>query len=365
MPAVASAIDVDGSGWAIIFAGGIGSRFWPLSSPRRPKPALQLLSEKPLLLDTVERLGSLIPPERVLVVTARDIAPEITRAAPGIPRENVLVEPKPLGTAAALAWGLQVIRERGGGNAAVCAMHADLTAAFPSEFRRRLKQAMATALKNNCLVTFGVTPTRPETGFGYVVPGDALDPATPIHGGGAARVTRFVEKPELDGVVELLSQGALWHAGVVVGRASDLAEQLFTHAKELVRGRESLVRGNFNEFAVKIEPTSVERGLLQRSDNIVVLMLDCGWDDVGTWACLRRARELDDNGNGAVGEAYFVDSSSNVVHTESGTVVLFGCQKMLVVTLSGITFVTPLEKAADLRPLLAQLPPDIRSDPTL
>jgi mannose-1-phosphate guanylyltransferase len=365
MPSVGTAVDIEGGAWAIIFAGGIGSRFWPLSSPRRPKPALQLLSEKPLLLDTIERLAPLVLPERILVVTSRDIAPEITRAAPEIPRENVLVEPRPLGTAAALAWGLHSIRERGGNNAAVCALHADLTAAFPAEFRRRIKQGMALAVKERALVTFGVSPTRPETAFGYLVPGDPIDAAAPVQNGGPGRVSRFVEKPELDGVVELLTQGALWHAGIVVGRASDMNEELFRHTTELARGRESLGRGNLNEFAVKIQSVSIERGLLQRSDKLLVLPLDCGWDDVGTWACLRRARELDDAGNGAIGEAYFVDSSSNIVHTESGTVVLFGCQKMLVVTLNGITFVTPLDKAADLRPLLEQLPSDIRKDPTL
>jgi mannose-1-phosphate guanylyltransferase len=220
-------------------------------------------------------------------------------------------------------------------------------------------------VKHRSLVTLGVAPTRPETAFGYAVPGDPLDPATPVARGGAGKVTRFVEKPELDVVVDLLSAGAMWHAGVVVGRADDMSEQLLTHATELARGRDSLSRGNINEFAVKIQSVSIERGLLQRSDKLIVLPIDCGWDDVGTWACLRRARDLDDAGNGAVGEAYFVDSSSNVVHSESGTVVLFGCQKMLVVTLNGITFVTPIEKAADLRPLLEQLPKDIRHDPTL
>src|SRR6185295_7482158 len=106
MSAVDATVDIDGTGWAIIFAGGIGSRFWPLSSPRRPKPALQLLSDKPLLTETIERLAPLVTPERVLIVTSRDIAPEITRAAREVPPANILVEPRPLGTAAALAWGL-------------------------------------------------------------------------------------------------------------------------------------------------------------------------------------------------------------------------------------------------------------------
>lgn len=364
MPSIDVTTDIEGNAWAIIFAGGIGSRFWPLSSPRRPKPTLQLLGDKPLLADTIERLAPLVVPERVLIVTSRDIASEIMRAAPEIPESNILVEPRPLGTAAALAWGLHTIRERGGANAAVCALHADLTAAFPAEFRRKLKQSIALALKERMLVTFGIIPTRPETAFGYLVPGEPLDASTPVSAGGASKVTRFVEKPELDGVVDLLTEGALWHGGIVVARAADLASQLFTHAKELERAREPLNRGNLNEFAVKVESISIERGLLQRTDKLLVIPLECGWDDVGTWACLRRARDLDDNGNGAVGEAYFIESSSNVVHTEAGTVVLFGCSKMLVVTLNGITFVTPLEKAADLRPLLDQLPADLRSDPT-
>jgi mannose-1-phosphate guanylyltransferase len=162
----------------------------------------------------------------------------------------------------------------------------------------------------------------------------------------------------------LLTDGALWHAGVLVGRLADVEEQLFTHATELARGREALVSGNLPAFAGLIDSISIERGLLERSGNIVVVPVECGWDDVGTWASVRRARDLDDDGNGALGDVAFVDSESNVVHSESGTVVLFGCERLLVVTLPGLTFVTTLDKAADLRPLLDHLPANLRFDPT-
>jgi mannose-1-phosphate guanylyltransferase len=356
-------VETDDELWAVVFAGGIGSRFWPLSSPERPKPALQLLGERSLIADTVDRLAPLIPRERVLVVTSHDIADPIRRAAPDVPGGNVLVEPRPLGTSAALAWALDVIRERTGDAAVVCALHADLAAAFPDEFRRGLQRAVAIALRERALATLGVVPTRAEPAFGYVMPGDPLDVAVPVGRGGACRVTRFIEKPPPADIDALIEAGALWHTGVLVARAAELREQLFRHATELEPGRDALAAGNLPGFAGAVRSISIERGLLERSENIVVVPVECGWDDVGTWACLRRARDLDDDGNGAVGDAWFVDSESNVVHSESGTVVLFGCERLLVVTLPGLTFVTPLDKAADLKPLLDQLPPRLQTDP--
>jgi mannose-1-phosphate guanylyltransferase len=221
-----------------------------------------------------------------------------------------------------------------------------------------------TAIREHALVTLGVAPTRPETSFGYIVPGVPLVNEIPAVDGGTCHVARFVEKPSLDAVTELLNSGALWHAGVVVARVRDAHEELFTHATELAHGREALAAGNLPAFAGMVRSVSVERGLLERSRRVIVVPVECGWDDVGTWASLRRARDLDDDGNGAIGSAHFVDSESNVVHSESGTVVLFGCQRMLVVNLHGLTFVTPLDKAADLNPLLDQLPARLRVDPT-
>jgi mannose-1-phosphate guanylyltransferase len=246
----------------------------------------------------------------------------------------------------------------------VCALHADLATDFPQEFRAALRHAAITALREHALVTLGVSPTRPETSFGYIVPGTPLVGEIPAVDGGTCRVVRFVEKPPLDAIAQLLNDGALWHAGVVVARVRDAHDELFTHATELLAGRESLAAGNLPAFAGSVRSVSVERGLLERSRKVIVVPVECGWDDVGTWASLRRARDLDDDGNGAIGNAHFVDSESNVVHSETGTVVLFGCQRMLVVNLHGLTFVTPLEKAADLNPLLDQLPARLRVDPT-
>jgi mannose-1-phosphate guanylyltransferase len=349
--------------WAVVFAGGIGSRFWPLSTPARPKPLLALVTGHSLLEDTVGRLQPLIPPERVIVVTSRDIAPAIRGAVRDLPPENILVEPRPLGTAAALAWGAQEVARRAGRETPVCAMHSDLAVAFPAAFRESLGRAAAIANREGALVALGVRPTRVEPSFGYIRVGAPLDPDVALAAGGAHQVEGFVEKPAKDDARALADHGALWHSGIVVGSAKTMLEKLGRYTPEIAPGLEALASGDLPAFAGIIHSVSIERGLLERITRFLVLATDFGWDDVGTWASLRRVRDLDDEGNGALGPVQFVDASSNVVHTESGTIVLFGVSRLLVVSLPGLTFITTLERATDLKPLLDALPGSLRVNP--
>jgi mannose-1-phosphate guanylyltransferase len=349
--------------WAVVFAGGIGSRFWPLSTPERPKPLLALVTGHSLLEDTVGRLQPLIPPERVIVVTSRDIAPAIRTAVRDLPEENVLIEPRPLGTAAALAWGAQEVVRRAGPETPVCAMHTDLAIAFPGAFRESLGRAAAVANRENALVTLGIRPTRPEQSFGYIRVGAALDRDRTLAAGGTHRVSGFVEKPPASQAEVLASDGALWHSGIIVGSAKTFLEKLERYTPEIAPGLAALASGDLPAFAKRIQSVSIERGLLERITRFLVLLVDFGWDDVGTWASLRRARDLDDDGNGALGAVEFVDATSNVVHTESGTVVLFGVSRLLVVSLPGLTFITTIERASDLKPLLDALPGSLRVNP--
>jgi len=359
-------VDTDITGlamWAVVFAGGIGSRFWPLSTPERPKPLLALVTGNSLLEDTVGRLQPLIPPERVIVVTSRDIAPAIRKAVRDLPEENVLIEPRPLGTAAALAWGAQEVARRAGPETPLCAMHTDLAIAFPGAFRESLGRAAAVANREGALVALGVRPTRAEPSFGYIRVGDALDDDRSLASGGAYQVAGFVEKPAEAHAEDLAGEGALWHSGIIVGSAKTMLEKLARYTPEIAPGLDALASGNLPAFAGMIRSVSIERGLLERIARFLVLLADFGWDDVGTWASLRRARDLDDDGNGALGAVQFVDAESNVVHTESGTVVLFGVSRLLVVSLPGLTFVTTLERAGDLKPLLDALPGSLRVNP--
>lgn len=395
-----AALQTELSLWALVFAGGIGSRFWPLSTPERPKPLLALVGERPLIAEAVGRLAPTVPPERVLVVTSADIADALHAAIPEVPGANMLVEPRPMGTAASLAWGAQEVARRAGPKTTLVAMHADLAVGYPDELRRLLARAARLTASDAPLVVLGAEPTRPETGFGYILPGGALDagegvvevrdevgangsapgadverapeddtgpaPGAPVAPGAtprtaARRAQRFVEKPAALLAAELIAAGAFWHTGIVVTRADLVLAALAERTPELQPGLAALAAGRFDRFAGMIQNVSLERGLLERSADLVVLPGAFGWDDVGTWASLRRVRELDDTGNGVWGRAHLVDASSSVVHADGGgTVVVYGMTGVLVVSRPGLTFVTTLDRASELNPLIDALPEALR-----
>jgi mannose-1-phosphate guanylyltransferase len=159
----------------------------------------------------------------------------------------------------------------------------------------------------------------------------------------------------------LVSDGAFWNAGIFVWRGQDVLDALGEYTSELAHGLQALRERDFVRFAGMIQSVSIERGLLERCSNLVLVPGDFGWDDVGTWASLRRARELDDDGNGAHGPVHFVECTGNVVHSEGVPAVLYGVSGMLVVSLAGLTFVTTLDRATELKPLLDALPEEIRN----
>ncbi|MEO6444667.1 MAG: sugar phosphate nucleotidyltransferase [Gemmatimonadaceae bacterium] len=346
--------------WAIVFAGGIGSRFWPLSSPARPKQLLRLVDDRPLIADSVGRLHPLIPSDRILVVTSADIADAIHEAIPDVPAANMLVEARPLGTAAALAWGAREVARRAGPNTLVCCLHADLAVAFPDAFRHTLRQGAGLATQQDLFVAVGVLASRVEPGFGHILPGAPLTPDFPVSAGGPALVARFVEKPDSETCDQLMKDGALWHSGICVGKANLWLEALREFTPEVAPILDAPTLSNHMQHAPTLRSISLERGLLERVGALAVVLGEFGWDDVGTWASLRRARALDDDGNGGIGTVHFADSSGNIVHAEGSAVVMYGVEGLLVVSLPGITLVTTLEKAAELRGLLDELPDRVR-----
>ena len=357
--------ELDSALWAVVFAGGIGSRFWPLSTPERPKPLLRLVGDRPLIADTLLRLSPLIPASRTLVLTSADIADALRAAIPELPEANMLVEPRPLGTAAALAWGAQEIITRAGRKTVFCALHADLSAQYDDEFRRAIRRAAGYAAREDgALVALGARPTRPDTGFGYMLCDDELDAEVPLAKGGACRVGRFVEKPGPLQAEEFIAEGALWNTGIYCWQAGTVLDALTQHTPELQDGLAYLASQKVDRFFGMVQSVSIERGLLERIESLICVPCSFGWDDVGTWACLRRVRELDDTGNGVIGDALLVDAESNVVHTESGRVVVYGVNSLLVVSLPGVTFVTSLERAAELNALFEGLPKELRRNPT-
>ena len=343
------------SRWAVVLAGGVGSRFWPLSTPVRPKQLLPLVTDRPLLRDAFERLTPIVDPAQILVLTHAALERALAEVLPELPRENIVVEPRPAGTAAALVWAALDIERREGKEATMICIHADWSIGDEKKFRSTLVRAEEIAVETRTLVTVGIIPTRPDTGFGYIqpVPGSAAAPA---------RVKRFVEKPDRAGAVAMVKDGYLWNSGIFVWRVGDFLAEARTHAKELSAALGVEPRDSAEAFFHSVRtPVSVDVGVLERSTRVTVLPGEFGWDDIGTWSALQRVRAQDGAGNVTKGDVYVREGADNIVHSEAGTVVMYGVNNLVVVTRDGLTLVTTSERAADLKTLLESLPQSLRS----
>jgi mannose-1-phosphate guanylyltransferase len=337
--------------WAVLLAGGSGTRFWPLSTPQVPKQLLPLSGTGSTLEAAVERLTGLIPRERILVVTGEALAERLRRLL-ALPADNFLIEPRPASTAPALIWATFEARRRDP-DAEVLSLHADWAVGDAAAFRRTADEALSTARTHDRLVTVGVVPSRPDTGYGYVVPGAPLDAA-------ARTVARFSEKPDAATALDLMAAGALWNSGLFAWTAQRLLAEVVRHTPEVAGALPTLERGDVAAFFRAVVPISIDVGVLERSGAVAVVSGNFAWDDVGTWQALARVRPKDPSGNVLVGHGYLHEAHDCIVWTEHDTVVLSGVQDLIVIQANGRILVMPTERAADIKRLLDALPADIR-----
>jgi len=337
--------------WAVILAGGSGTRFWPLSTSARPKHLLPLAGPRSTAEEAVARLAGLVDRERILVVTGAALAPALQRLL-GLPAENMLVEPRAASTAPALVWASWEAGRRDP-NADVLSLHADWSVADAEAFRRAAEAALAAAHTHRQLVTVGIVPTRPETGYGYVVPGEALE-------GEARRVTRFVEKPDAGTARELIAGGALWNSGLFAWPASLLLQEVTERTPELGPGLPALRAGRVDEFFRLVTPISIDVGVLERSSKVAVVPGRFSWDDVGTWDALMRVRQPDAQGNVVSGPAHLHDTRNCLVWSDQDPIVVSGVQDLVIVQANHRVLVMARDRAADLKTVLEALPPEVR-----
>ena len=337
--------------WAVVLAGGSGTRFWPLSTPENPKQLLPLAGSTSTAEESIDRLTGLIPRERILVVTGAALAAQIQERLK-LPRTNILVEPRAASTAPALIWATWEAQRRDP-EAEVLSLHADWAVGDAAAFRRTADTALTIARQHECLVTVGVVPSRPETGYGYIVPGPSL-------GDGARMVARFSEKPDAATALDLMAAGALWNSGLFAWTAERLLAEVEAHTPEVAPHLPALRAGEVERFFREVTPISIDVGLLERSASVAVVSGAFAWDDIGTWQALTRVRPKDTSGNLVVGNAFLHESEDCIVWSDRDTVVLSGVQDLIVVQANGRILVMPSERAASMKQLLDALPPEIR-----
>lgn len=341
--------------WAVILAGGVGSRFWPVSTPGRPKQLLPLAGDRPLIAETLDRIRPLVPPDRTRILAGADLVDAIASAT-GAGADQFLPEPQAKGTAPVLAWAAHTIA-RATPDGVMASLHADHAIVPAAAFRALVDGLADRAAERDVLYTIGIEPSRPATEYGYIRLDEPLDDSPPTY-----RVRRFEEKPDRDRAERYLADGdCLWNSGIFVWRASVLLEELRRHTPELAEHLPLLDRGDVEGFFDRVRPLTIDEGLLERSDQVAVARATFQWDDVGAWDAVARTRRADSHGNVAVGPAHLVDARRCVVWSETDEpVVVFGADDLVVVRVAGATLVTRRDRAQDLKELLDRLPPALR-----
>jgi mannose-1-phosphate guanylyltransferase len=343
------------SNWAAILAGGSGTRFWPLSTPTKPKQMLRLSDDRSLLEATIARLDGLIPPERVLIITNHSLAAETRRLLPDLPAENVLAEPRAASTAPALAWATSIAAAKDP-SANILSLHADWHVGDDALFRETATKALDVAEKQDMLVTVGIVPTRPDPGYGYIQPGEQL-------ADGANKVAKFLEKPDVQRARTLIDEGALWNSGMFAWTAARFLAETEANAPEIAPFLDTLNKGDVDAFFEQVTPVAVDISHFERSKRVACIPGRYPWDDVGTWAALGRVRKADETDNVLVGKTFQRDASGCLAWAEDGAVVIDGVSDLVVVQANGVTLVTTKDRCTALKDLLNELPSEIRSLP--
>lgn len=334
--------------FAVILAGGIGSRFWPASTPERPKQLLALGSDQPLIADTVERAIRIAGLDRLLIVTGSGLVGPFTSTVSELTDENFLIEPSPRGTGPALAWAAAEVLRRDP-DAVMISLHADHVIAPDHAFDETVARAVDAAASDGRLYCIGIRPERPETGYGYVRIGTASAP-------GVHAALQFVEKPDIDTARVFCESGDyLWNSGIFVWRAADLLAAAREFTPELAPGLDRLEAGDVDGFFREAQPISIDHGVMERASSVGVVEASFDWDDVGSWNALGRTQATDEDGNAVVGSARLVEAHDNIVWAEDEDVTLFAVDGLVVVRSGGKTLVTSREAAPDLKRLLNRL----------
>lgn len=337
--------------WILVLAGGIGSRFWPVSTPERPKQLLPLAGERPLVVETVERARALVGDDHIRVLAGAHLVEPFRRALPDLPGASFLVEPRARGTCPVLAWAAHEIH-RVDPDAVLVSLHADHVVDPLESFVDTVRAAVRIAWEEDLLLTVGVAPDRVETGYGHIQPGEALTAPGPV---GAFRVKAFHEKPDAVTARRYVDAGYLWNSGIFVWRAGGFLDEVARHAPDVATLLPLLESQGPEAFFDSVPVCVVDRAVMERSHRVACVKATFAWDDVGSWEALARTHEADASGNVAHGPSSMVEGRRNIVYAEGGRVVLYGVDDLVVVRTGTTTLVMPRGKAADLKELLREL----------
>jgi mannose-1-phosphate guanylyltransferase len=346
--------------FAVIMAGGKGSRFWPRSRERMPKHLIDILSERTIIRETVDRIRPLVPPEKTLIVTGRNHAAELIRQLPEIPLENILIEPVGRNTAPCIGLAALHILKRVQ-DAVMLVLPSDHRIGDEAAFLKILQSASDAASQGNPLVTIGIRPTGPETGYGYIEQGEVVtdqDHAT------IYRVRSIREKPPQKQAEKFLAQGGFsWNSGMFVWKASAIIEAIRQFLPDLYGGLMQIqgALGTDQEEDVtdtvyaEQKSVSIDYGVMEKAKDVLIIPGDFDWSDLGSWDALWDVSSKDESRNAFSGKCIVIDSANSLVHSPEKLVALVGVKDLLVVETKDALLICRRGQSQDVKKIVEEI----------
>jgi len=351
--------------YALIMAGGEGKRFWPLSRRDKPKQFLSLIGGKSMIRSTVDRILPLIPIRNIFIVTLERYADETLNHIPEIPRDNLILEPEGKNTAPAVAFGTLKIRKLDP-DAITIVLPADHAIGKEDTFREVLlfgEEIANTRLSNGDfpIVTLGVRPTRPETGYGYIKESEVIKTSEKYR---VKRVEKFTEKPDLKTALRFLEEGGYyWNSGIFIWRVSSILGAFHRFLPEWYKSFDEILdsintpreKSALLEFYKQIESGPIDKLILEKSENVLVIPVDFPWNDLGSWQALDEFLRINPEENLFHGEVISIDSSGCFVFGDKRLVAIVGVRDLVVVDTSDAILVIEKQKAQDVKKIVEML----------
>lgn len=336
--------------YTVIMAGGKGRRFWPASTENKPKQFLPIVENEPLIIQTRKRIEPLVPLERIKVITTKRLKNEIEKY--GFISKNIWSEPKGMNTLYAIALSAAKLLKEDK-KAIMLALPSDHWISDDEEFIKTIKKGIKWAEKGY-LVTYGIVPSRPETGYGYIERGQQLEDSV-------MKAKRFTEKPKIKTATDYLkSKNFLWNSGIFLWKAETILDEINKFRPEISEYINSMKENpseeNIKTLYKKGVPISIDYGVLERSEKVVFIESHFTWDDVGTWASLERIESLNDKGNVEKGKVIAINCHDNIFYSDNGIIVVKDLSKMVVVRTKDATLIIPKADTQELKEIVEQLP---------
>ncbi|MEM7696794.1 MAG: sugar phosphate nucleotidyltransferase [Verrucomicrobiota bacterium] len=350
--------------YALILAGGSGTRFWPLSRDVRPKQLLALFDEETLIEKTVNRLNGLVPPERILVLTSQTQVEAIRKTLPGVPADNIVAEPARRDTAPAIALAAGWIAARDP-DAVMVALPADQLITDEAGFQKVLSIAADYASRSEAVVTLGISPDWPCPSYGYIERGTLIEETD---GQAIYSVASFKEKPSPEIAETYLAAGNFtWNAGIFVWSLATLRRELSEHCGALDEFIGKLAEApDFEAYVAEhfphLEKVSIDYALMENATEVTTIDASVGWDDVGGWPSVAKYLEIDESGNSSRGPVLALDSRDNIIFSDGDQpiVALLGVNNLIIVQTKDATLVANRECADEIKQLVDALPDQLR-----